>query len=453
MNVTVVGAGPAGIRAVEQLVRAGSRPTWIEESPDGGGRITQRPPPGFTRSAEQLYGADAGRARRLHASLDALKARCDWRPNTLVWNIRPRDRVLHLLSGGTQHSEHGYDALILCTGAMDRVVPIPGWTLPGVTTLGAAQVALKTQGVAIGARPILLGTGPLLWLTALQYAKAGAKPVLVLDTNSALTKLRAALGLLGNLRTTLRGIGLNLGLRLHGVRMAEDATPIAIEGDGKVAALRWRDAAWHEHITPCDALGMGWGLKPEAQLADLAGVPFDFDATQHNWVPQRDAAGRSPVQGVYLAGDGAGIGGVEVAELSGARAALALLADHARPVDAVQVRALDIALRAEAQFRVALERAFPYPVQLARTMPDATMLCRCEAITAGDLRAAAAASAPEVNRAKAFSRIGMGRCQGRVCGPAAAEVLAAALGVSVAQVGRLRGQPPVKPIPLRQATS
>ena len=451
MNVAVVGAGPAGIRAVEQLVRAGLRPTWIEESPDGGGRITQRPPPGFTRSAEQLYGADAGRARRLHATLDALKARCDWRPNTLVWNIRPRDRVLHLLSGGTQHSEHGYDALILCTGAMDRVVPIPGWTLPGVTTLGAAQVALKTQGVAIGARPILLGTGPLLWLTALQHAKAGAKPVLVLDTNSALTKLRAAMGLLGNLRTTLRGIGLNLGLRLRGVWMAEDATPIAIEGDGKVAALRWRDAAWREHVTPCDALGMGWGLKPEAQLADLAGVPFHFDATQHNWVPRRDAAGRSPVQGVYLAGDGAGIGGVEVAELSGARAALALLADNALPVDAVQVRALDIALLAEARFRVALERAFPYPVQLARTMPDATMLCRCEAITAGDLRAAAAASAPEVNRAKAFSRVGMGRCQGRLCGPPAAEVLAAALGVSVAQVGRLRGQPPVKPIPLRQA--
>ena len=449
-NVVVVGGGASGIRAVEQLVSAGLRPVWIEESADGGGRITQRPPAGFKRNSRALYGADAGRARRLHGTLDALKSRCDWRPDTLVWNIRPRERVLHLLQGGGQQSELRYDALILCTGAMDRVVPMPGWTLPGVTTLGGAQVALKSQGVAIGAKPVLMGTGPLLWLTALQYAKAGAMPALVLDTTDTLTKLRHLGGLLGNLPTMLRGIGLNLGLRLRGVPMVEDATPIAIEGDGAVQSLRWRDGAWREHVTPCDAVAMGWGLKPEAQLADLAGVPFDFDATQHNWIVRRDAAGRAPVAGVYLAGDGAGIGGVEVAELSGTRAALALLADHALPVDAVMVRALDMKLAAEAQFRQALEQSFPYPAKLARRMPDATLLCRCEAITAGELRAAAAAEAPEINRAKAFSRVGMGRCQGRVCGPPAAEVLAAALGVEVQAVGRLRGQPPVKPIPVQQ---
>lgn len=448
--IVVVGAGPAGIRAVEQLVGAGLAPIWIEESPDGGGRITQRPPPGFARGARALYGADAGRAVRLHATLDALKARCDWRPDTLVWNIRPRDGVLHTLQAGARQAEQRYDALMLCTGAMDRVVPVPGWTLPGVTTLGGAQVALKTQGVAIGARPVLMGTGPLLWLTALQYAKAGAKPALVLDTTSAVTKLRAAPGLLGNLPTMLRGIGLNLGLRLRGVPMAEGATPLAIEGEDAVAALRWRDAGGREHVTPCDAVGMGWGLKPEAQLADLAGLPFDFDAAQTNWAPRRDAAGRAPVERIYLAGDGAGIGGVEVAELAGARAALALLEDHARPVDAALVARLDARLLAEARFRIALEGAFPYPVQLAAAMPDATLLCRCEAVTAGELRAAAAADAPEMNRAKAFSRVGMGRCQGRLCGPPAAAVLAAALGVELAAVGRLRGQPPVKPIPVQQ---
>ncbi len=450
MSVVVVGGGPAGIRAVEQLVRAGLRPVWIEESPDGGGRITQRPPAGFKRDSRALYGADAGRARRLHGTLDALKRESDWRPGTLVWNIRPRERVLHLLQGGGQQSELRYDALILCTGAMDRVVPMPGWTLPGVTTLGGAQVALKAQGVAVGAKPVLMGTGPLLWLTALQYAKAGAMPALVLDTTDLLTKLRHLPGLLGNLPTMLRGIGLNLSLKLRGVPMVEDATPIAIEGGGAVQALRWRDAAWREHVTPCDAVAMGWGLKPEAQLADLAGVPFDFDDVQHNWIPRRDAAGRSPVTGIYLAGDGAGIGGVEVAELSGTRAALALLADQGIAVDAVLVRALDMKLAAEAQFRQALERSFPYPQKLARSMPDATLLCRCEAITAGELRGAALADAPEMNRAKAFSRVGMGRCQGRVCGPPAAEVLAGALGVEVRAVGRLRGQPPVKPIPVQQ---
>jgi NADPH-dependent 2,4-dienoyl-CoA reductase/sulfur reductase-like enzyme len=447
MRVVVVGAGPAGVRAVEQLVRAGIAPTWIEESPDGGGRIYQRPPAGFTRSHRALYGADARRAQALHAALDALKPRVAWRPDTLVWNIRPKQGVLDVLTGGTQRGQVGYDALILCTGAMDRLIPLPGWTTPGVTTLGGAQIALKAQGVGIGARPAFIGTGPLLWLAALQYAKAGAKPALVLDTTAFMTKAMAAGGMLWNAPTFLRGLRYTAQLRLRGVKIAEDATPLAIEGEGAVTAIRWRDSGWREHLTPCDAIGMGWGLKPEGQLADLAGVPFRFDATQHNWIPERDGAGRTPVAGVYLAGDGAGIGGAEVAELSGARAALALLEDRGARADMLQVAHLDRRLRTEARFRAALERAFPFPAKLAAAVADDTVLCRCEAITAGELREAARA-APEVNRAKALTRIGMGRCQGRVCGPAGAEVLAAALGVPVRQAGRLRGQMPVKPVPM-----
>ncbi|MBU8545377.1 MULTISPECIES: NAD(P)/FAD-dependent oxidoreductase [Roseomonadaceae] len=450
MRIVVVGGGPAGIRAVEQLVRAGVTPIWIEEGPDGGGRITQRPPPGFTRDHAALYGADAGRARRLHATLDAMKPRTDWRPDTLVWNIRPQDKVLHTLTNGAAQGEVAYDALILCTGAMDRVLPLPGWTLPGVTTLGGAQVALKSQGVGIGANPVLIGTGPLLWLTALQYAKAGAKPAAVLDTTDFLTKARFGAGMLWNLPTLLRGMGLFAQLKLRGVKLHEDITPLAIEGVDGVTAVHWRDAAWKEHVTPCDAVGMGWGLKPEAQLADLAGVPFDYDATQQNWVPRKDVAGRAPVAGVYLAGDGAGIGGVEVAELAGARAALAALGDAHLPSDMALTQHLDGRLRTERRFRKALEQAFPYPAKLAARMEDSTSVCRCEVITAGELRAAAAADAPEVNRAKAFSRVGMGRCQGRLCGTPAAAVLAKALSVEVPEVGRLRGQPPVKPVPLQQ---
>ncbi|MGG5809064.1 FAD-dependent oxidoreductase [Falsiroseomonas sp. CW058] len=450
MRVVVVGAGPAGVRAVEQLVRAGLAPVWIEEAPDGGGRIYQRPPAGFARGHRALYGADAGRARRLHAALDALKGRADWRPETLVWNIRPHAGMLQVLTRGAIQGEVAFDAAILCTGAMDRVVPIPGWTMPGVTTLGGSQIALKAQGVAIGARPALVGTGPLLWLAALQYLKAGAPPALVLDTTDFATKLRAAPGMLWNAPTLLRGLRYTAALKRSGVPVAEGATPLAIEGNGTVAALRWRDAAGREAVTECDAVALGWGLKPEAQLADLAGVPFAFDAVQRGWVPRRDAAGRTPVAGIYLAGDGAAIGGAEVAELAGARAALALLADRGLPADLALVTHLDRRLRTEARFRLALERAFPFPAHLAAAMPDGTLLCRCEAITAGELRAAALSPAPEMNRAKALSRVGMGRCQGRVCGPPAAEVLAAALGVPVAQAGRLRGQPPVKPIPLVQ---
>jgi NADPH-dependent 2,4-dienoyl-CoA reductase/sulfur reductase-like enzyme len=443
MRVAVVGAGPAGIRAVETLVSAGLRPAWIEESPDGGGRIAQRPPPGFQRDARALYGADAPRARALHATLDGLEPRVDWRPGTLVWNLDPRARRLHLIQAG-RRGTLDYDRIILATGAMDRVVPLPGWTLPGVTTLGGAQVALKAQGVAVGARPVFLGTGPLLWLTALQYARAGAPPPLILDTTPLLTKRAGLPMLLHDPVLALRGLGLRLALLRH-APVHEDATPIAIEGGERVEAIRWRDAAWREHVTRCDAVAMGWGLKPETQLADLAEIPFAFDPVQRAHLPVRDAAGRSPVPGHYLAGDGARVAGAKVAEWAGARAALALLEDAGLPFDAGQVGWLDARLQGQARARAALENAFPYPARLAARLPDDTMLCRCEGVTAGQVRASAA---PDLNRAKALTRLGMGRCQGRVCGPAGAEILAARRGVPVARVGRLRGQMPVKPIPM-----
>ena len=152
MKAVVVGAGPAGVRAVEQLVRAGIAPVWIEEAPDGGGRIYQRPPPGFARGHDALYGADASKARALHQTLDALKPRSDWRPETLVWNIRPREGVLDTLTRGRERGLVPYDALILCTGAMDRVIPLPGWTLPGVTTLGGAHRCPRPAPSARSAR-------------------------------------------------------------------------------------------------------------------------------------------------------------------------------------------------------------------------------------------------------------------------------------------------------------
>ena len=447
MKVAVVGAGPAGVRAVEALLAHDIRPVWIDEAMDGGGRIYQRPPAGLRRDAKTLYGFEAPRATALHAALDAAKPRADWRPETLVWNIRPGQKQLSTLSAGRQGVVE-YDAAILCTGAMDRVVPVKGWTLPGVTTMGGAQIALKSQGCGIGQRVAFLGSGPLLWLVAYQYAKAGAEVVAVLDTTRFATKLAAAPGMLRGPATFAKGLYYIGWLRAHGIRIAEGVTPLAIEGAGSVSGISWRDARGGVQRVECDAVGLGWGLKPEAQLADLAGIPFAFDVAQHNWVPRRDAAGRTPVTGIYLAGDGSGIGGAEVAEVAGARAALALLQDAGRKVETA---ALDCKLASLGRFRVALEKAFPFPSHLAAGLPDDALFCRCEGLTVGELRATTtgpAIPAPELNRAKAISRAGMGRCQGRVCGAAAAEILAAQLGCSVAEVGRLRGQAPVKPIPL-----
>jgi NADPH-dependent 2,4-dienoyl-CoA reductase/sulfur reductase-like enzyme len=442
-DVVIVGAGPAGLRAAEILCAAGLRPIVLDENPRPGGQIYRQQPAGFSRPYEKLYGSEAAKARALHDLAGRLAI--DHRPGTQVWNLRPG--VLYT-EGAGRFAEVPFAHVILATGAMDRVIPLPGWTLPGVYSLGGAQIALKAQATTIGSRVAFIGTGPLLWLCAAQYRAAGATVAAIIDTTGFTTKARATPGMLRNWGTFSKGLKLVASLRIAGVPCFEGATPRAIEGTDAPTSVRFTHKGSERQIA-CDAVAIGYGLKPEAQLADLAGVPFVFDPVTHNFAPARDAAGHTSVAGVYLAGDGAGIAGADAAELSGARAAWSVLQDRGAAVDAAAIAALDARIAAMARFREALEAAFPFPAHLAAAIPDSTILCRCEAITAGEYRRIAEAGpAPELNRAKALSRVGMGRCQGRVCGPAAAEVLAAALKVPVSEVGRLRGQPPVKPIPM-----
>lgn len=439
----VVGAGPAGIRAAQALAAAGLRPVVVDEAAKGGGQIYRRQPDGFTRDAKTLYGTEAAKAEALHRTIDGLAI--DHRPQTLVWNIEAG--ALDLLRDG-QAERLPCSHLILATGATDRILPIPGWTLPGAYSLGAAQVALKYQGCGIGRRVAFIGTGPLLPLVASQYLKAGAQVAAVLDTARQADKLAALPGLLRGPAVLAKGLRLIAALTAGGVPLHHGARPLRILGSERVEGLVWHDGE-REHRIDCDAVAFGYGLRSETQLADLAGCRFRFEPLNRAWLPERDAAGRSSVPGVYLAGDGAGIAGADAAELAGERAALALLEDLGWPVDRARSAKLEAKLAAIGRFRRGLERAFPFPAGWAAQAPDDLVVCRCEEVSAGTLRATATRwGTPELNRLKALCRVGMGRCQGRMCGTAAAEILAAHRGVPVEAVGRLRGQAPVKPIPV-----
>jgi NADPH-dependent 2,4-dienoyl-CoA reductase/sulfur reductase-like enzyme len=445
-TVIVVGAGPAGVRAAARLVEAGLRPVVVEEGMRDGGQIYRRQPEGFTRPAKALYGFEATKATALHRDFAALRARIDYRPETVAWHLY--DGALHLLTG-TRTEAVRFDALILATGATDRVMPVPGWTLPGVYSLGGSQIALKAQACAIGERTVFLGTGPLLTLVAYQYAKAGAEVVALLDTSPFGRRLAALPALAARPAMLAKGLYYVAQLRRRGVTMLTGVTPVAIEGDGRVAAVRVRDGRGLEHRFACDAVGLGHGLRSETQLADLARCDFAFDAVARQWLPVTDADGRTSTKSVYLAGDGAWVRGADAAEMAGRLAACAALKDLGLADPAEEMAGLRRSLAPMARFREGLEKAFPWPAHLAAALPDDAIVCRCERITAGDIRHSADdLDAPEVNRAKALVRLGMGRCQGRMCGLAGAEVLAAARGVPVEQVGRLRGQGPVKPLPI-----
>ncbi|WP_315787550.1 MULTISPECIES: NAD(P)/FAD-dependent oxidoreductase [unclassified Bradyrhizobium] len=446
----IVGAGPAGIRAAITLAAAGLRPTVIDEAHACGGQIYRQPLTPDGRDDRARYGSEAAKASRLHRDFAGLGNDVDYRPNTLLWNLR--DGAADLLRDGVNHRV-SYDGLILATGATDRVLPIPGWTLPGVFTLGGAQVALKAQGCAIGGRVVFAGSGPLLYLVAWQYMKAGVEVAAVLDAAPLSAKLNLLRALLLAPDIVLRGIRMAAELALRGTRVQLGVCALRIEGEGRVARILYR-AGGREHAIACDGVGYGLNLRSETQAADLAGCAFRFDPRDRAHLPLRDPSGRSSVPGVYLAGDGARIAGADAAEAAGERAALALLEDRRLPHEAARAAALEHTLARIDRLRDALEAAFPFPAHWADGIADDTLLCRCEDISAGEARRAIDDFAlTEMNRLKAVTRIGMGRCQGRMCGVAAAELLAAQANRDIGAVGRLRAQAPIKPIPLAVSLS
>ena len=437
--VVIVGAGPAGISAARTLLDHGIKPCLIDESLLGGGQIYRRQPAGFQRSAKQVYGFDARKADAVHRTMDELAGLIDYRPETLVWNAE--DGRLDTLKSGRAESLE-YSRIIVATGATDRILPVSGWTLPGVYSLGAAQIALKYQGCAIGERVAFCGSGPLLYLVAYQYAKAGAKVVAVLDSAPFSAQCRALPALLGQPATLAKGLYYRAWLSAHGVPVHQGVTLQQIEGEQRVSGIRWdrQDLA-------CDAVAFAHALRSETQLADLLGCEFEWNALNRAWLPRRDNAGRSSLAGVYLAGDGAGIMGADAAQMAGERAALAVLEDAGVAIDHRRPAVLEQQLAGIQRFRQGLETAFPFPEDWAAQAPDELIVCRCEEVSVGDVRAVVDEGHWEINRVKAHCRVGMGRCQGRMCGLAAAEIVAERSGRGIEHVGRLRGQAPIKPLP------
>ncbi|SIO43960.1 NADPH-dependent 2,4-dienoyl-CoA reductase, sulfur reductase [Rhodovulum sp. ES.010] len=445
-DLIVVGAGPAGMAAAATAAEHGLSVTVLDEQPRPGGQIyrdVDRAAP--LRGA--LLGADYGHGATLTAGLR--HARVTHLAGAVVWAIEDGFRVSFTRDGrGAQVSG---TRLLLATGALERPMPLPGWTLPGVMTAGAAQILLKQSGV-LAQRAVLVGTGPLLYLIAAQMVRAGTPPLALVETQGRgdlAAAMRHVGGALRGWPYLAKGLGLLSELKRARVPRFTGATGIAVEGDTRAEAVSFRSGG-KAHRIACDTVLMHHGVVPNTQAARSLGVAHRWDAVQQCFSPVLDRWGASDVAGVLIAGDGAGIGGAQAAELAGRLAALRAASDlgmlSAGDLEAVAGPLLRRQAR-ELAARPFLDTAYP-PCAEALAPADATIVCRCEEVTAGQVRGYAKLGCRGPNQAKAFGRPGMGPCQGRYCGLTVTALLAEATGQTPDETGYFRIRPPLKPVTL-----
>ena len=447
VDLAIVGAGPAGMGAGIEAARLGLRTVVLDEQAAPGGQIY--------RNVEGVHRDWPGNLAVLgpdySAGLELVRAfrgcGADYRPGTSVFEVGSGH--LGVLRDGVA-SRLATAEIILATGAMERPVPLPGWTLPGVMSAGAAQSLLKASDMVPEGRVVLAGSGPLLFLLALQLAEAGVDLRAILRTSPRGNLWRAlphVLGLVGN-PDLAKGLGWIRALKRRGIPFIEGVTALRAEGGECVQAVRYARGGAETRLD-ADVLLLHEGIVPNPQLARASGAAHDWDAVRGHLAARHDDWLQTSLAGVGLAGDGVEIHGARAAPALGRWAALgaALRLGKLERAAAEQGRAearADVARASRPQ--AFLHELYRVPDALLAPADDSTIACRCEALTVVEIRRVLALDVPGPNQLKAFLRAGMGPCQSRMCAATVARLFAERDGRPPEERDHFRLRPPVKPV-------
>jgi hydrogen cyanide synthase HcnB len=456
--LVVVGGGPAGIAAAVEAARCGLRCLLVDEAPSLGGQIYRQTPREFDAGDQRSRDGDQRRGDRLRAEFAQVAGRVEVRSGTSVIDVAEGLRlVCSSQQGGT--TEAAAESLVLATGAYDRPVPFPGWTLPGVLTAGGAQALMKSMRVRPGERALVAGTGPLLLVVANQLHKAGVRVAAVLEAGRSAFSARTAAKSWQQPGLVVHGARYRLGLLRAGIPVLYNHSVFEAHGDGQLEGVTfgplyagdWRPIRSRAQRVDVDLLVAGFGFVPSTELCEVIGCQTEYVEHLGGWVPVRDTAMRTSVDGVFAVGDGAGVAGALAAVEEG-RIAGITAAERAGAITAAEAdrrrRAPARRLAALAGVRSALDEISCMRPGLYELATDSTLVCRCEEVTRGRVRAAIEEGAGDLQAVKLLTRLGMGACQGSNCAPSATTILCAATGRTPREAGRINPRPPVKPVTL-----
>jgi len=476
LRLAVVGAGPAGMAAAVAAADAGIAVTVVDSGSSVGGQFYRQPAARLRARAPQRlhHGWRTWRALKSRFDQQVSAGRIQHLADHHAWfaeRIGDEYRVHALIGPEQQHSvivEAG--TLLLATGAYERVLPFPGWTLPGVVTAGGAQAMLKGSLVLPGREVVVAGTGPLLLPVAVALADAGAEVKALIESADRRSVARLAPTLAAHPDKLAEAAGYAARLAAHRIPIKYGHTVVAAHGRDRVEAVtvaaldaKGQAAPGSEVWIPCDSLAIGHGLLPHLDLALTLGARVEEDAVPAVWV---DSEQRTSVPGLWAAGEATGVGGAALALVEGEIAGRSVTAwsqgpqrawldeDHARDPAWSHAEQKRRSLRG---FFAAVNAAYSPPASWTTRLTDDTTICRCEDVRAAAIRSAIADDgANDLRTVKLLTRAGMGWCQGRMCGPAVAGLIAerdgngraTAIATSVTATSVTAQRPFARPVPL-----
>jgi len=456
-DVVVIGAGPAGMAAVDRLSDFGATILLADENTGLGGQI-YRAITSTPITKKSILGVDYWRGKKLTDRLDDKSF--DYAPRTTVWHIGASS------AGGLREVGVSINNqtkivmarhIIIATGAMERPFPISGWTLPGVMTAGAVQTALKSSGAIPSEKLVIAGTGPLLYLLCTQLQAAGAKIEAILETTSKRNFIAALRHFPSFVCSPYFWKGLKLLLKAKlTLNIVTGVTNVKAEGDTFLNKVVFTNKAGKKREIETGLLLLHQGVVPHVNMANSAGCSHQWDEDQCTWVPELNERFESSQPGISIAGDGAGIAGAEAAAVRGALAAVYV----ANRLGALPKKALNSFTKPLLKKLQKMSRGRKFidmlyqPLKEHRVpVDDDIIVCRCEEVNAGQIRKALVCNVSGPNQLKTFLRCGMGPCQGRLCGLTVTELMADFQNKHPDDVGYYRLRSPVKPITIGELAS
>lgn len=453
--LVIIGGGPAGITAAIEAARAGLNPTLIDEASALGGQVYRHLPEAFQVEDAEALGHDFARGNRLRQEFFDVAGQVEVVSNTAVLGVWPNGDLLWSRddSSGVLEAER----LIIASGAYDRPVPFPGWTLPGVMAAGGVQTILKTMRVRPGRRALVAGTGLLILSVARRLHEAGVEVASVLEAgdppwkDGVFPKDWAYGELIDDAREHLEYLRkVDIPIRAnHTVFEAHGPAEVQGASFGVVDPQTWRPLNDSLERVEVDLIVMGFGFVPNTELTEVAGCRHYYAPELGGWVPARTPFMETSIPGIFAAGDGAGIGGVFVAMEEGRLAGItaAEQAGAIAPDEAERRRRGPLERLGEfAEMRAVLAEVSQIRPGLLDLATAGTLVCRCEEVALSDVQTALDQGARDLQAVKLLTRLGMGPCQGRNCAPHVGMHLCHATGRTHEQVGRINPRPPLKPV-------